>query len=224
MLAEQKTNMGLILLGHGNNSQPVLRECELYLLPLEHSCDFFLEIIGSLVLRSWCDFLVSVFCSEAKWQVLPWDWWMQLMICTPTWCAAGSWENGASVHEGMKFIQGRKLFVNSYVTHCTDPHGHGSSDKRSRNFGECVDGSWRNGQWRILRCTSRIFQGQSIFLFLHHGVWKLMGRLITATATLASEISSRKATLTFQSQIPQLWRRHQLQSRVKCTGELLKIK
>lgn len=52
--------MGLILLAHGSNSQPVLRECELYLLPLEHSWDFFLEIIGSFVLGSWCDFLASV--------------------------------------------------------------------------------------------------------------------------------------------------------------------
>lgn len=52
----------------------------------------------------------------------------------------------------------------------------------------------------------------------------LMGWLVRATATQASEVSSRRATLTFQSQIPQLWKRHQLRSRVKCTGELLRIK
>lgn len=63
--------MGLILLGHGNNSQPVLRDCELHLLSVEHSCDFVLEIIGSFVLDRCCDLLVSVLFSGQV-AVLPW--------------------------------------------------------------------------------------------------------------------------------------------------------
>lgn len=52
---------------------------------------------------SWC-----VFCSVAKWQVLPWDWWIQfpfgqLMICTPAWCAAGSFERTALLLSGSIF-------------------------------------------------------------------------------------------------------------------------
>lgn len=47
-------------------------------------------------------------------------------------------------------------------------------------------------QWRTLSCTSRIFQGESIFPFVHRWVSKLMARLVRARTTQASEISSRK--------------------------------
>lgn len=49
-----------------------------------------------------------------------------------------------------------------------------------------------DAQWRTLSSTSRIFQEESIFLFLHHWVSRLMSRLVRARTTQASEIFSRK--------------------------------
>lgn len=63
-----------------------------------------------------------------------------------------------------------------------------------------------------------------MFLFLHHGVWNLMGRLVRATATQASEISSRRGYLNIPISHPTVVEEAPAWIRVKCTGELLKVK
>lgn len=134
-------------------------------------------------------------------------------------------EKGASGHKGVKFSQERKLLVNSSVTHCTDTHRHGNILTREVGILENV---WMEaeemGSGEPCVAPVEYFRGNpySSSFIMGYGV-DLMGRLVRATATQASEISCRRATLTFQSQISHLWKRHQLPSRVKSTGELLKI-